>query len=574
MPNRTSSLRVTIGQINPIVGDLAGNSKKMLIDCQKAHNDGANVIIFPELSLIGYPPLDKLLDASFLSKIKVAQQDFINETAKFHNLFIIFGTIGNVPEIISMSKSSMGLKCPSLYNTAIVAQNGKIVERYNKRHLPNTGVFTEKRYFDRGSKDVPSFVVPTENGDVRCGVFICEDIWRKGYDKFKDKFDVVFSPNASPFEEFKMEEREQVVNNFRRQLNGVAVVYCNQVGAQDDVIFDGGSFVVHADGSRESCVEFEEDVRTFDVLHQPKTVIDVEALAHDLGEQLRLKRMWQACVLGIRDYVKKNGFQSVVLGVSGGIDSAVVTTMAVDALGPEAVTGILMPSQYSSSHSISDAEELANNLGIKTYVVPIKDLYDAFQNQFKDTGIGEMSGIADQNLQARLRGTVLIQFSNQQAEIPKEQGGGGCLVLATGNKSELAVGYATYLDAGSIGACSPIGDVYKTDVYKLANWRNIQNAVIPENTITKPASAELAPGQVDSDTLPEYDVLDPILKGIIEGYNNDYLTIDADEEHQKVKARVQRMIQIAQWKRQQYPLSFKVTRRSFGRDWQFPITAR
>ncbi|SDH42057.1 NAD+ synthase (glutamine-hydrolysing) [Lentzea fradiae] len=561
-------LRIALAQVNATVGDLAGNASLVVDWTRKAREGGAHLVVFPEMVLTGYPVEDLAIRTSFAR----ASVEALEALAKS----LDDAGLGEVAAVVGyLEHDSAGPR-----NAAAVLAGGQVVARQFKHHLPNYGVFDERRYFKPGS----SLDVVRVNG-VEVGFVICEDLWQDGgpITALGDAgVDLVVSPNASPYERKKDDQRLPLVA--RRAAEARApLAYCNLVGGQDELVFDGDSLVVDADGrligrspqfvEHLMLVDFdlpgggdyrqgqvgEFDVRRVTVSeagpsYEPLPAPRVFEALSDEAE------MWHALVTGLRDYVHKNGFQSVVLGLSGGIDSAVVAALAVDALGADKVYGVSMPSSYSSEHSRSDASDMAVRTGLNFTTEPIGEMVSVYVEQLK------LTGLAEENIQARCRGMLLMALSNQH----------GHLVLATGNKSELAVGYSTiYGDA--VGGFAPIKDVLKTVVWDLARWRNAEaekrgeTPPIPENSISKPPSAELRPGQVDTDSLPDYQLLDDLLDDYVEG-DRGYDDLLAAGFEPELVDRVLRMVDKAEYKRRQYPPGTKISNKAFGRDRRLPIT--
>ena len=559
-----TQIRFALAQIDTCVGDLAGNAAKVLDYTRRAAGEHARVVVFPEMTLTGYPIEDLALRRTF----RQAAWNQANELAAalaaegLGGLYVAVGTVGTDPET---SKPR---------NRMVVLHEGVVWAGYDKHFLPNYGVFDEFRIFSAGDRSV---VIDVDG--ARIGVAICEDIWQDGgpvAELAERGIDLLLTMNGSPYEEGKTHTRMELAVRRAREV-GAPLIYLNQVGGQDDLIFDGGSFVVDSDGTLlERSPMFMEDLSYFtldtDAARQTPT-----SIAADLDPD---EEVYTACVLGLKDYMRKNGFKGVTLGLSGGIDSALVAAMAADACGGGNVWGISMPSMYSSDGSKDDAADLAANLGAHYDIQPIEPLFAAFQNQLA------LEGVAAENLQARIRGVIVMAYSNAK----------GLLALATGNKSELACGYSTiYGDA--VGGYAPIKDLLKTRVWELARWRNKAAAagmgigglavvgnerhdagvplpdgvMIPVNSIVKAPSAELRPGQKDSDSLPEYGLLDRVLSAYIEHAHGraDLLSDGFDEA---TVDTVMRLVDRAEWKRRQYPLGPKVTALAFGRDRRLPVT--
>ncbi|CAN2183959.1 NAD synthetase [Candidatus Nanopelagicaceae bacterium] len=553
-------LRLALAQINPTVGDLAGNAALIKQSVDQAVGAGAHIAIFPEMVLTGYPVEDLALRPSF----QVASKSALSALASQLNKSIV-SIVGYLDQVVSDD----GLGKPQ--NMVAVIAGGEVKARYAKCHLPNYGVFDEFRNFVAGDS---TLVVRIHGVDV--GIAICEDLWIDGgitSQLAARTPGLVIVPNGSPYERNKDDVRLSLVTKRAREAKA-PLAYVNMTGGQDDLVFDGDSIVVNAEGAVIArAPQFEDGVMIVDVeaatgTSKPDVIISEDAveiakpsipgIAHRLGDE---EEMWNAIVVGLRDYVTKNGFKSVLVGLSGGIDSALVAALAVDALGPDRVHGVGMPSKYSSEHSVSDAEAMAANTGLGFRIIEIQKMVDAFRDQV------ELTGLAEENLQARVRGTTLMGLSNQH----------GHLVLATGNKSELACGYST-LYGDAVGGYAPIKDIYKTDVWALSRWRNQvarqagEVPPIPENSITKEPSAELRPDQKDSDSLPEYEILDQVLKAYVDDDLGRDALIAAGFEKELVM-RVIAMVDKAEYKRRQYPPGTKVSKRAFGKDRRLPMTS-
>jgi len=553
-------LRLALAQINPTVGDLAGNAALIKQSVDQAVGAGAHIAIFPEMVLTGYPVEDLALRPSFQVASKSALTALASELDRK-----IVSIVGYLDQVTSDD----GVVKPQ--NMVAVIAGGEVKARYAKCHLPNYGVFDEFRNFVAGDS---TLVVRIHGVDV--GIAICEDLWIDGgitSQLAARNPGLVIVPNGSPYERAKDDVRLALVTQRAREAKA-PLAYVNMTGGQDDLVFDGDSIVVNSDGAVIArAPQFEDGVMVVDVdvatgTSKPDVIISedsvdiakplVPGIAHRLGDE---EEMWNAIVVGLRDYVGKNGFKSVLVGLSGGIDSALVAALAIDALGPDRVHGVAMPSKYSSGHSIEDAELMAKNTGLGFRIVEIQKMVDAFRTQV------ELTGLAEENLQARVRGTTLMGLSNQH----------GHLVLATGNKSELACGYST-LYGDAVGGYAPIKDIYKTDVWALARWRNRAAAdagevpPIPERSITKEPSAELRPDQKDSDSLPEYEILDKVLKAYVDDDLGRDALIAAGFDKELVM-RVIAMVDKAEYKRRQYPPGTKVSKRAFGKDRRLPMTS-
>ncbi len=550
------TLRVAAAQINPLVGDISGNSKLILASAAAASKSGVQVLVFPEMIVTGYPVEDLALRRSFSEAAKNAVEEIAVELTK----------VGAADMLVAVGY--LDHKVKPLNALALIHQ-GKVVARYFKRHLPNYGVFDEFRNFESGD----GTMVVRFNG-VDIAVAICEDIWRKEGPMAElalRKPNLLLVPNGSPYERAKDDTRLELLKERANQV-GTSIIYANMVGGQDDLVFDGDSIILSAAGKVIArAPQFKEDLLITDLetevgTGKPDLIISENAKVPS-GELPKLStfdlsdeaEIWEALTLGLADYVKKNNLKSVVIGLSGGIDSALVATLAVDALGKEAVFGVSMPSKYSSDHSKSDAAELAKNLGIAFRTIEIEPAVSAYLHMTK------LEGVAEENVQARVRGTLLMGISNQE----------GHLVLATGNKSELAVGYST-LYGDAVGGFAPIKDLFKTDVWRLARWRNTKfgkDSPIPESSITKEPSAELRPGQTDRDSLPDYLVLDQILSLYIDQGGDASAIIKSGFDKSLVE-KVIKMVDGAEYKRRQYPPGTKVSKVAFGKDRRLPMTSR
>ena len=543
-------LRVALAQINPTVGDLAGNAGLIAESVKAAKDAGANLIVFPEMIVTGYPVEDLALRPSFqAASIRAVQE-------------IAAGITGDIVAIVGYL--DQGPK-----NAVAVIHDGKVRATYVKRHLPNYGVFDEFRNFVPGDQNL---VVRIHGVDV--AVAICEDIWHPLDSIASRTPGLLVVPNGSPFERNKDDVRLALVQKRAKEISA-PVAYVNMTGGQDDLVFDGDTIVVGKDGSiLARTAQFDDQLIVVDIdcaegSSRPDVVISEEPTSHatpvNSSIATRLSNeaeMWQALVMGLRDYVGKNGFRSIVLGLSGGIDSALVAAIAIDALGAKRVNGVAMPSKYSSNHSVEDAQALADATGIHFRITPIAPMVDAFM------GNVVLKGLAEENLQARVRGTTLMGISNQE----------GHLVLATGNKSELAVGYST-LYGDAVGGFAPIKDIYKTDVWALSRYRNAlavergEVPPIPERSITKEPSAELRPDQKDSDSLPDYPLLDQVLRAYVDE-DHGYEALLADGFDPELVRRVISLVDKAEYKRRQYPPGTKVSVRAFGKDRRLPMTSR
>ncbi len=560
MNTAIAPIRIGLAQVNPTVGDLSGNRELILKFARHAKSGGAHIVLFPEMVLTGYPVEDLAMRPSFRDGSRRA----INELAlalagsEFEDLVSVVGYL---------DESESG----SPQNAIAIIYRGEIKARYIKHHLPNYGVFDEFRNFTPGNK---SLIARIHGIDV--GFAICQDIWEDGgpvAELANRGAALLLVPNGSPYEKAKDDKRLELASRRAREV-GAPLVYVNMVGGQDDLVFDGDSIVVDAGGKLIArSPQFVEGLALVD-LEARLGSADPDLVITDIPiakyEKLKVGKVdpldgygeiWEALVLGLKDYVTKNGFKSVALGLSGGIDSALVAAIAVDALGPQAVHAIALPSRYSSTHSLEDALALALNTGLNYRVISIEPMVTAYLNSIN------LDGLAEENLQARVRGTTLMGLSNQE----------GHLILATGNKSELAVGYST-LYGDAVGGFAPIKDIFKVDVWNLAKWRNDQaikrgeTPPIPANSISKEPSAELRPGQKDSDSLPEYPILDQILAIYIEKAGSVDAIVAAGFDR-ALAEKVILMVDRAEFKRRQYPPGPKVTSLAFGKDRRLPMTS-
>ncbi|MFE1252150.1 NAD+ synthase [Streptomyces sp. NPDC058735] len=574
-------LRLALNQIDARVGDLAGNAESIVRRTRHCADQGAHLVAFPEMVLTGYPVEDLALRSSFVEASRAALRSLAARLADegFGELPVVVGYLDRS----ETAQPKYGQPAGAPQNAGAVLYGGEVVLRYAKHHLPNYGVFDEFRYFVPGD----SMPVLRVHG-VDVALAICEDLWQDGGRvpaARSARAGLLLSINASPYERDKDDTRLELVSK-RAQEAGCTTAYLAMTGGQDELVFDGDSIVVDKEGEvvarapqfSESCVVLDLDLPAAspdapagvvdDGLRIDRVVLSEEPLApyepeHTGGYAERLdddEEVYSALVVGLRAYVAKNGFRSVLIGLSGGIDSSLVAAIACDAVGAENVYGVSMPSKYSSDHSKDDAAEMARRTGLNYRTVPIEPMFDAYM------GALGLTGLAEENLQSRLRGTLLMALSNQE----------GHIVLAPGNKSELAVGYST-LYGDSVGAYGPIKDVYKTSVFRLAEWRNRaarergQTPPIPENSLTKPPSAELRPGQVDTDSLPDYPVLDAILELYVDRDRGADEIVAAGYDPELV-ARTLRMVDTAEYKRRQYPPGTKISAKGFGKDRRLPIT--
>lgn len=528
-------MRIALAQINPTVGDIPGNVAKILEAVARSEHEDAGFLLLPELAITGYPPEDLLSKPHFVE----ANLDALEQVSAACGNATIVGFVDRVGG--------------DLYNAAALCGNHRVLQIYHKCRLPNYGVFDEHRYFVPG--DQPGLI---ELGGTMIANTICEDIWTPDIvaEAVAEGASVVFNISASPYHAGKGEEREQMLRT-RARDSGVWLAYCNMVGGQDELVFDGRSVVIAPSGDVVARgAAFAEDFFTVDFTPESK----LGAAFHMVAQPEPAEEIYRALVTGLHDYVIKNGFSDVVLGLSGGIDSALTAAVAVDALGAERVHGVMMPSRYSSAGSIDDSKTLAANLGIEAIELPIEGPFGAFEESLAPVFAEREPDVTEENLQARVRGTLLMALSNKF----------GWLVLATGNKSELSVGYST-LYGDMVGGFAPIKDVLKTRVYELANWRNRGSEVIPQAIIDKPPSAELRPDQTDQDSLPPYDVLDAILALYVEQDRSVEQIVAAGHDKATVE-RVARMVDGAEYKRRQGPMGVKITTKAFGKDRRVPVT--
>jgi NAD+ synthase (glutamine-hydrolysing) len=534
------AVKVALAQIDLVVGDVSGNTDKIIAAAERAREEGdADIVIFPELSVCGYPPEDLL----FHGGLRHAVEASVNE---------IRDRVSDIAVLIGFPEYDGD----NIYNACAVLHDGRVVARYRKQLLPNYAVFDEERYFTAG-KEAAVFKL---NG-IRIGLNICEDVWRPGPMRASRAAgaECMLVINGSPFEARSQEHRETVVRR-RVEETGLPVVYVNHVGGQDELVFDGGSFVMDGDGEITfRARSFEERLQTVLLEGTARGVVPVRGEIAQTEE--KVARIYQALVLGTRDYVLNHGFPGVIIGLSGGIDSALVLAIACDALGADKVRAVQMPFRYTSTMSQEDSARQAETFGIEYDVIPIEPMYDATIRQLRPV-LGETEpDVTEENIQARCRGLLLMAISNKT----------GRMLLTTGNKSEMAVGYAT-LYGDMAGGFAPIKDCSKTLVYELARYRNTLGEAIPERVITREPSAELRPDQKDSDSLPDYDILDPILAAFIEE-DLSVAEITARGFEREVVIRVLEMVKRNEYKRRQAPPGVRISSRAFGRDWRYPITS-
>ncbi|HEY9850583.1 MAG TPA: NAD+ synthase [Leptolyngbyaceae cyanobacterium] len=554
----TNNMKIAIAQLNPTIGDLTNNAQQILNSARQASELGARLLLTPELSLCGYPPRDLLLNPSFVEEMAITLQQLAKDLPP--NLAVLVGTVE--PNI---NASSNGGK--SLFNSIALLEQGKIQQSFHKRLLPTYDVFDENRYFEPG-KHSNFFVLD----NLRIGVTICEDLWNDenfwGKRTYPDNpiadlaelgVDLIVNLSASPYSVGKQQLRKDMLRHsaVRHQR---PIIYANQVGGNDDLIFDGASFALNSHGDLVcSLPAFKKDVVCLKFSKKERNLLtaSIAEMPESYDEEI-----WQALVLGVRDYARKCGFTKIVLGLSGGIDSSLVAAIAAEALGAENVLGVLMPSPYSSDHSVKDALALGENLGIKTNLLPIGGLMKSYDESLADLFAGTEFGIAEENIQSRIRGNLLMAIANKF----------GYLLISTGNKSEMAVGYCT-LYGDMNGGLAAIADVPKTRVYSLCQWLNRQREIIPENVLVKPPSAELKPGQVDQDSLPPYEILDDILERFV-NYHQSAKEIVLAGHDPDVVNRVIKLVARSEFKRRQAPPGLKITDRAFGTGWRMPIASK
>ena len=549
---------IAIAQINPTIGDLAGNARQILQEAQQADKQDVSLLLTPELSLCGYPPKDLLLNVSFIEEMAAIIKQLAQDLPQ--NMAVLICCV----QINDKSHQSGG---KTLFNSAALLHQGKVQQVFHKRLLPNYDVFDEHRYFEPGLQ-TNSFSFSS----LKIGVTICEDFWndedfwgKRSYasnpiaDLAALNVDLIVNLSASPYSAAKPHLREAMLRHaaIRHQK---PIIYANQVGANDDLIFDGCSVGFNRQGEVIGRAKaFETDLLVLDFDEkladlQPSVIV---SMPENEDEEI-----WKALVLGVRDYSRKCGFTKVVIGLSGGVDSALVAQIAASALGKENVLAVLMPSPYSSDHSVQDALLLAKNLGIATQTLPISELMAGYDTTLNPLFANTPFGLAEENIQSRIRGNLLMAIANKF----------GYLLLYTGNKSEMAVGYCT-LYGDMNGGLAAIADVPKTRVYSICNWLNRSTEIIPKNILTKPPSAELKPGQVDADSLPPYDVLDDILQKSIHNYQSAAQIVAAGHDKATV-TRILALVARSEFKRRQAPPGLKITDRAFGTGWRMPIASK
>ena len=558
----TKKLRITGAQLSFTVGAIQENKSKILNTLEEAEKINSDIVVFPELCVTGYPPEDLLLRESFVGKNFAV----LEEIAEFSGR--TSGVIGFVDR--SLEEQTMDNVDRNITNAAAIVQNGDVKGIYHKCYLPNYSVLDEARYFAKGTKPEEIFWYE----DIAVGINICEDVWINNgpaEEQVKKGASLIININASPFDINKTESRKVNVRDKAKKLK-VPILYLNMVGGQDELVFDGGSFLVDADGNIiYEAEQFSEEIFSFDleleiknvksenklIVNEKKSDLPPLKTSDSLSE---LESMYAALKMGLSDYVEKNNFKKVLVGLSGGIDSALTATIAVDALTSDNVIGVAMPSKFNPKSSLEDAKELADNLNIELKTVNIEETAEKFRNLLKDNLDDDLKSVVDENIQSRIRGNILMGLSNQL----------GAMVVSTGNKSEMAVGYST-LYGDLVGGFALLKDVYKTEVYKLSDYRNSISKVIPQNIIEKKPSAELSEDQYDSDSLPEYDLLDKILKMYIELDFSSEKIINSDIDKEVVFDILEK-IDRNEYKRKQVAPGVKLTSRAFGKDRRMPIT--
>lgn len=557
-------MKVALAQINATVGDLAGNARLLALAARQAHAAGAQLVIAPELALTGYPPEDLLLRPAFMAACAQSLNNLAQELADCRGLHLVVGHPHQFGQHGDLRSKSMAVQ--QRFNAASVLSGGRVLNTYCKRELPNYQVFDERRYFASG-RDAGQGALVFEVGGLRFGLLICEDAWfdEPAQAAVQAGAQILCVLNASPFHLDKAGEREARMSQ-RARISGCPVLYAHLVGGQDEVVFDGASFAVDASGQvLARAAAFEPDLLLVE-LSEGGQVSGSVAAVPELEAQA-----WAALVTGVRDYLGKNGFPGAIIGLSGGVDSALVLALAVDALGADRVRAVMMPSPYTADISWIDARDMALRLGVRYDEIAIAPMFDAFRASLAGQFAGLAEDTTEENLQARIRGTLLMALSNKTGDI----------VLTTGNKSEMATGYCT-LYGDMAGGFAVIKDVAKTLVYRLCEWKNrqpVQRAdgtvgpVIPQRIITRPPSAELRPDQTDQDSLPPYEVLDAILARYMEEDQGLEQIVAAGYAHADVE-RVTRLIKINEYKRRQSPVGIRITHRAFGRDWRYPITSK
>ena len=560
-------MKIAIAQLNPTIGDIFGNAERILNAVRQIEKEEIDLFLTPELSLCGYPPKDLLLNPSFVGSLTETIHSLAQSLPP--GLKLVVGTVIPNPDADQEGQKS-------LYNSMVLLADGNIEQVFHKRLLPTYDVFDESRYFEAGSQSQAFSLQSRAGKTITLGVTICEDLWNEADFWGKNHYqvnpiadlaalgvDIVINLSASPYCVGKQKLRESMLS-YSAQKYGIPIIYVNQVGGNDDLIFDGNSVVFNRDSGRVfSAKSFASEIGILEFNPETSEISACSgnsSLRNDKSETEEAE-IWSALILGVKDYARKCGFSQVILGLSGGIDSALVAAIAAEAMGAENVLGVLMPSPYSSEHSVSDALALVNNLEIKHQIIPIEVAMTAFDQLLVDVFANTTFGVAEENLQSRIRGNILMAIANKF----------GQLLLSTGNKSEMAVGYCT-LYGDMNGGLAVIADVPKTRVFDLCRWLNRDQEVIPANILSKLPSAELKPGQLDQDSLPAYEILDDILERIIEQYQSASQIIEAGHDPQIVR-QVIKLVNRAEFKRKQAPPGLKITDRAFGTGWRMPIAS-
>lgn len=531
--------RIALAQINICVGDIANNTKLIIEKINTAREQKADMVIFPELAVCGYPPEDLLLRPDFHRQVSTAVNDVIEQSK-------------DIKVILGYSEKIDG----KLYNVCSLIYDGDIMHSYHKRSLPNYGVFDEKRYFTTGNNSSVCHI-----GDKTIALSICEDLWTPDHaaEAAKQSTDILININASPYHVDKAKIRQELISK-RAIENNLNILYVNMIGGQDELVFDGDSMFVNSQGEiLFRAPRFVDDLFLLDAITDNPTAFNGTIINRPEDNEADI---YQAVVCGVKDYAEKNRFSGAVIGLSGGIDSALTLAIAVDALGAENIEVLIMPSRYTAEMSNTDAEEMAKYLGVKFHIYSIESPFNAFLELLAPTFADQQVDATEENIQARCRGILLMAISNKS----------GKLLLTTGNKSEMAVGYAT-LYGDMAGGFAPLKDISKTLVYKLSNWRNKQDPVIPQRIIDRPPSAELRPDQKDEDSLPAYDILDEVLERYIELDQSPAEIIEAGFDATVIKD-VCRLVDLNEYKRRQAAPGVRITARAFGRDRRYPITSR
>jgi NAD+ synthase (glutamine-hydrolysing) len=559
------SLKICVAQLNYCVGDMAGNARKIIAAARQAYASGCRLLLTPELAICGYAAEDLYLRPAFLQACDDAVDLLARELADLAGLHVVVGSPSRVAGDAGLRTRSVAV--PQLFNAAHVISQGRRLHTYAKRELPNYQVFDERRYFVPGRE--PCVFTVGEGADaVRVGLLICEDAWFEEPARLSRTAgaELLAVINASPFHAGKAREREAAMA-LRASSNGLPLVFAHLVGGQDEVVFEGASFALQADGSIAGrALSFQE--QAFELTIERRSADALWIVAQAAAQRPVEADLWDALVLGVRDYLGKNGFPGALLGLSGGIDSALVLAVAVDALGPDKVRAVMMPSPYTASISLEDAREMARRMGVRYDEYSIVPQFEAFLATLSGEFASKPIDATEENIQARIRGVILMALSNKF----------GSIVLTTGNKSEMATGYCT-LYGDMAGGFAVIKDLLKTTVFELARWRNANDPYgrgvnpIPERIITRPPSAELRPDQTDQDSLPPYEVLDAILSRYMENDESIEDIVAAGFDRQVVE-QVTRLIKLNEYKRRQAPVGIRVSHRSFGKDWRYPITSR